>query len=287
MCIRDSDFAALFLTLGIIKGSIGAIEAKAKLDRIRNLIGKWVSFQDVEGCTVGRLEYDEALGEIKILHYNRKMPNFESMTEEEIRKYNPPKSGALWSILKSKQWHTIRPVGREYDLARGARANQSLRAGRQNKVIETFERLLETEFGDYILSSTGCLARIYGNITRINIELDESLDPNMQLRLAEILRPDSRQEFAASTHCSVSKNSGAVLSELNGCAILEAGRCIEDCMAATIGTHRIVLLGRNSINYEECAQLIKNAYYHRCGDEALVPHVKTPLSIKYLSFYHA
>jgi hypothetical protein len=287
LCLPRIDYAAAFFAVGIIKQSHQGDPVADQLARLQKLKGCWVSFVDGGRSRVGLLETvpEDIGGQCKILHYKKKLPDFESMTEEERKRYVPPKSGGLWSVLGPDSWSSIKPAGRDFDSERGARADQVARATKQSARIQAFNRYFSADLGDEILSSRRCHVWIYGNTTRIHSEISESLIPNEDLCLAEILRPDSQPEYTTSAHCSVAAGKD-IRVEADSMVVLEAGRCLADQLAATEDCHRVVLLGRNSPSYGESAQFVLDAQARRHAADALQPDLSCPISIKYLFFYH-
>jgi hypothetical protein len=288
LCLPRIDYAAAFFVTGIIKQSHQGEPVHDQLARLQKLKGRWVSFVEGGRTGVGLLEKvpEDIRDQCKILHYKKKLPDFESMTEEERKRYVPPRSGGLWSLLRADKWSSIKPVGRDFDSHKGARSNQVVKATKQSSRIQAFNRYFSTDLGDEILSSRRSHVWIYGNATRIHSEVFETLIPNEDLRLAEILRPDSHAEYAASAHCSIAAGKSISL-EADSMVVLEAGRCLADQLAATERCHRTILLGRNSPSYDESAQLVMDAYARRHADDAPQPDLSCPISIKYLFFYHA
>jgi hypothetical protein len=287
LCLPRVDYAAVLFAIGIIKHSYQGEPVPDQLGRLRKLKGAWVSFVEAGRTGVGRLEQvpDDVDGQCKILHYKKRLPNFDCMTAEERKRYVPPKSGGLWTLLRADRWSSIKPAGRDFDSERGARADQVVRATTQSARIQAFNRYFSADFGDDILSSRSCNLCIYGNATRIHSEIFETLIPNEDLRLAEILRPDSQPEYATSAHCTVASEA-SITPKAGSIVIFEARRRLADQLAATEDCDRTVLLGRNSPNYAESAQLVMDAYALRHADDPPQPDFTCPMSIKYLLFYH-
>src|SRR5262249_37942732 len=211
-------------------------------------------------------------------HYKKKLPDFASMTADERKQYIPPKSGGLWSLLGADKWSSIKPAGRDFDSQKGARSDQVRKATQQRSQINAFNRHFRTALGDEILSSKGSCVWIFGNLTRIQREIFEPLIGKEELRLAEILKPDSQPEYAGCAHCSIAAGKNISL-DADSIVILEAGRCLADHIVAAQHCNRIILLGRNSPSYSESAQLILDAQSGRHADDAPEPNLSCPISM--------
>jgi len=68
--------------------------------------------------------------------------------------------------------------------------------------------------------------------------------------------------------------------------IAEASRSLGDLLQDSRDKHRIVLLGRNSADYAECANLVHDAFERR-KDMTQNLTSELPEAIRSLSFYHS
>src|SRR5262249_38088792 len=149
------NFAAALIAIGVIKRTHQGDAVDNQLARLKKLKGCWVSFVEGGRTSVGLLEKvpEDTRGHCSILHYKKKLPDFDSMSEEQRKRYIPPKSGGLWSLVSADNWPSIKPTGRDFDCQKGARAAEVAKANRQSSRIQAFNQYFGTDLGDEILSS--------------------------------------------------------------------------------------------------------------------------------------
>jgi hypothetical protein len=291
VCLPRIEFAALFMAFGVIKWKACRASPKQGLQRLRALLGTWVSYEHNGVTKVGRLDHvpENGDGYVKILDFKgKKVPNFGDMSLEERKRYIPPKSAGLWHLVESEWWATIKPVGREFDEQRGARAHQVARIASAARDSSIVEKLIGSGGEFWLMTSQEKPICMFGCKSRLDEELQEDI-PLMKnfgrLKLSPILRPAGSEEYAASSHISVGTCRKMQCVDPESICIIEGGRLLEDNLLTSSGNNRVVLLARNTPSYEEAAQIVKNAFLHRIK-EFSVNCVKLPLHIKVLSFIH-
>jgi hypothetical protein len=291
VCLPRIEFAALFTALGVIGWRIGKADPKEGLERLRAMLGTWISFEVGGAFKVGRLEHvpEDEKGPVRILESKgKKPPNFDDMSLEERKKYTPPKSCGVWHLVEPRWWSTIKPVGREFNEARGARAGQIKQVAVTARNTGAVERLLGLGAEHWLLTSQERPVCIFGCKSRLDAELKEDIplaDNSEKNKMSALLRPAGCQEYAASSHVRIETCAkiGSVASE--SVCIIEAGRSLEDNLRGSSENNRIILFGRHAPSYEQIAQAVQNAFYCRKA-EFVIDSVNTPIQIKFVSFIH-
>jgi hypothetical protein len=270
LCVPRLDFAAAFIGVGIISKYLTVAEFLSEEQRIKDLVGKSVVFDTGTGNRIaGRLEYCEIRGDYKICEYAR-------------RKSLKSSYGA--HVLERKDWNAVRPVNCEFSLERRVSRTQIARISKRLSSLDS----LGPVFGlplEEAATDSACLFTIFGNKSRLHDELRQNLEEGTPSSLQGILRPQSLQEFESSFRCRLESRDSRLF---DGCGIViaEASRSLSDLLLSSRSKHRVVLLGRNSADYEECSSIVLDAFGRR---KDLMPSLTSdlPQAVQSLTFYHS
>jgi hypothetical protein len=285
------EFAALFIALGVLKWKAGKGAQQEGVDKLRSMLGTWVSYESNGITRVGRLDYVPQSADycIKILEFKgRKLPNFEELSFEARKNYNPPKSGGLWHFVTPPFWPTVKPVGREFNEERGARADQVKRIASAARNSEVTEKIVGPGRQHWLMTSREKPVCIFGSKSRLAEELYENISlarSSDKFRLSDLLRPVGANEYAASSHVLIGSCANMAQVDSETICVIEAGRLLEDNLRSSSGNNRVVLLAHSVPSYEQTAHIVKNAYFRRMADFVLefgyrLTHIET------LSFSH-
>ena len=266
LCLPRVDYAAVLLGLGIVRQHFNSSSPRYDEERMKSLIGHYVSFESDARTIVGFVEYCEIFKDFKVTCYKRE-------------------SAAFSIVLSQNDWAKVKPTGRDFNPKRRVGNGQIRGIKEQNLSISMLSRLTGCEFSEAFLRDCGCLFTIYGNKTRIDLELSGSLFEGEEACLEKILRPKGHVEYEDSFHCSIEGHKSKMDHFNDTMVIIESGRSLSDQLAATQKLNRIILLGRNSVNYDECAAQVMETFANRraSGPES---SPDLPASIRCLSFYH-
>lgn len=262
LCLPCVDFAAAFLGLGIIKSHFGDAPIQSSREQLNSLIGQGVIYNKGKKTCVGTLAFSPNCGRFKV----------------ELKKN-------LCEMLDENDWPYIRPTGKVYGGKRRLHKDQVERIAGQTHSITTLRRLLRCRLGHAAPSSSGLIFSVYGNKARLFQELRGSLFPNGDVTPASILRPKGHPDYDEYFHCDIHANRQPIIDENEAILILEASRNLADQLAASRSRNRIVLLGRNSVDYQDSAHVVQQA---SSVGRSEVPSIDVKLlpSIKLMKFYH-
>lgn len=270
LCVPRLDFAAVFIGVGIISKYLAVAEFSSEEQRIKDLVGQHVVFDTGIGKKIaGRLEYSDTCRDYKICEYDRP------------KSY---KSSYAAHVLETKDWKGVRPVNCEFSLERRVSRTQIARLSKRLSCLD----LLGPIFGlplEETATDSACLFTIFGNKSRLHDELHQNLEEGTPSSLLGILRPQSLQEFESSFRCKL-ESRGSRMFDGGGIVIAEASRSLGDVLLSSRRKHRVVLLGRNSADYEECSSIVLDAFGRR---KDLMPSLTSdlPQAARSLTFYHS
>lgn len=284
LCLPRVDYAAAFLGLGIMKARCTSGNSDGEQERLKQLVGKWVSFESPRKTAVGILEHCEDSEEFSIRLYS-KIPKEESMTEEEWKNFQPPKVTAAWTVLMPKHYSKVHPTGRAFNEQRRVGTNQIQSVVSQNHSVTTLNKLLGTNFAEAFPEMTKSPFCIIGNKSRIQNELTDPLFENEKTCLAEILRPGYLAKYSDSRCCDILSARALNTDGSPSVVMTEGSRNLADTLVSSRGTNRIILLGRNSPAYEESVECLMDEFSIRKTE---APEIKSESStaIITLPFYH-
>jgi hypothetical protein len=263
LCLPCFDFAAAFLGIGILKVRLAASSAESQKDRMASLVGQWVSFEGKRKTNVGILEFCENKKRFMI----------------KLEKHG------LWTVLDEEDWGRVRPTGREFNPNRRLSHRQTEKITDQNRSISTFSDFFAFDRWGAALDNSGLIFSIYGNKSRMNQELSESLFPDDEASLGKIIRPEAHPDYGESFHCTLEASRASMPDDDAALVIIEAGRALPDQIAESRHLNRVVLLARNAADYDDCAAvMMEQSSLRITGDPAL--DIPLPGSIGVLPFYH-
>lgn len=270
LCVPRIDFAAVFVGVGIISKYLAVAEFSSEEQRIKDLVGQHVIFDTGNGKKIaGRLEYSEICCDYKICEYER------------------PKSlesSYAAHVLERKDWKAVRPVNCEFSLERRVSRTQIARLSKRLSSLDSLGPIFGLPLEE-TATDPACLFTIFGNKSRLQDELHQNLDEGTPSSLQGILRPQSLPGFQASFRCRLAGRDTCLLDDC-GILIAEASRSLGDLLLGSRSKHRIVLLGRNSADYEECSNIVLDAFARRKDPMPDIP-CDLPQAIRILAFFHA
>jgi hypothetical protein len=274
LCMPRLNFAALCIGVGILCKHINSAKSSSEEQKIKELLGQSVIFNKGTKKIGGILEYCEIRNSYKILQYDR----------TKKRKLKPGDSLAKAVVLARNEWNAVRSADFEFSLERGASKAQIERLSVRLSALEA----LAPVFGipnDADANEAKCLFTVAGNKTRVLDELTQDLQVGTFSCLKGILRPQSFPEFASSFRCRL-ESSKCQITDDSGILIAEASRSLGDLLRSSRSKHRVVLLGRNSAEYEECSNLILDAFRSRKNGMPDVIY-DLPQTLRVLAFYQS
>jgi hypothetical protein len=266
LCLPRIDYAAAFVGIGMVKRRFPCNPTASQEGRMKNLLGKWVSFGSGPNAVVG------------ILAWCSVEKTFEIKTKVN-------KGVTELHEIAPEYWASVRPVGRELNAGRCLSNRQIQKIEEQNSSISTLSRLLGCDLSEPALGRSGSIFSIYGNKTRLNQELSDSLFADEEACLGKVLRPRGHADYEDSFHCAIEGHQSEIPDDEATILIIESGRSLPDQLAASRKFNRVVLLGRNSVNYDECAAQVMEEFTMLQADGP-EPDPELPESIRYLAFYH-
>jgi len=276
LCLPRVEFAAAFLGLGILKMMTNEQMLPSQEEhRIRGLLGEWVTFQGTKRKPViGQLEYFENEKKYKI--------------REPVKQNDKKKIGAssgLLHVLRTQDFDKVQRAGRSYNQNRRVGSNQFRKVISQNNSLSVLGKMLTCELEHLQSQPPGDVFNIYGNRSRIDSDMLQSLMLGQNVCLADALRPSSLRDYEESHRCQVFP-ARSVLPEDGACiVIIEGSRGLPDQLSATSNSNRIILLARNSPCYEECVDSVLDRYRLRKGDLSEPIMVNSKLIIS-RAFFH-
>jgi hypothetical protein len=182
------------------------------------------------------------------------------MTLEKRLAFKPPMSGALWTVLHTKDWPFIMPIGREFNEARRVGSHQIERIVNTNESISNQSKFFDFDFSKLNISNNKSIFDIYCNKSRINREISESLSSDSDAIPSEILKPKESNFDKSTNYCEIKSNKIELNSIRGSIMLIESGNLLSDHLFQSRKFHRVILLGRNMPNYQESAHLITQEY---------------------------
>jgi hypothetical protein len=263
LCLPCINYAAAFLGIGLLKaGSTHKLE-ESHQKRLESLLGCWVSYTKMKLTSIGILEFCEVTAKFKI---------------------RTQKHG-LWDMLNTEDWILVRPIGREFNPNRRLNKQQITKILSQNQSLHEFSEVFGFDLWKPALEKSGCIFSMFGNKTRLHQELTQPLFPGYNSSLVDILRPEGHLDYGQSFHCTVVANRSTMPDTIGALVIIEAGRALPDQIAQSKHLNRILLLPRNSADYEQCAGLVMEEFSLRQEDSPQIQG-KLPESLRSLQYYH-
>jgi len=251
LCLPRVDYAAAFLGLGILKSQLESNESQGER-RMKDLLGRYVICQDGRNKTrLGFLEYCEINKDYKITEYSRKNTSFS------------------W-VLNNEDWQNVSPVGISFNRERRLNESQIKSVKAEAHSLFQINRHFNCSFSRSIFENPQCAFIVRGNKARISEEILSPLSICGNLALETVLRPKNETKYAESFHCSVeSFRSTCDMQDDNSIVIIEASRNLSDDLVSFKKRNRIILLGRNSVSYDESSSLIMDTFYRRKTEKKL------------------
>lgn len=276
LCLPRVDFAAVFIGAGIISKHLSSDQTLPEEQRMKQLIGKSVVLDAGDGCTiVGKLEYCDINHDYKISEFDR------SKTSTSAH----AKVLASAVVLDKKDWRAVRPAGRQFSSERRVGRHQIQKLNKHASASKSLGGLLGLSLHEVRAEDARCLFTIVGTRSRLHEELTQDLQQENSSSLAGVLRPQYLPDFASSFRCRVESRSSQ-LTEVSGIFLIEASRYLGDHLSGSRGATRVILLGRNSADYDECANtLIAGFAAH--GETMPGAVENLPPTIKSLAFYNS
>jgi hypothetical protein len=285
LCLPRIDYAAALVGVGIMKSRIPNAEIETDEKRLQKHVGQWVSYMNLSGKTqVGTLEYCNINKKFKLQIYNKKFPEPDSMSEEAWRKLKPPKSNALWRVLNQEDLIGVHPTGKKFNPGRRVAKNQIKKITSETASISNLSELFGCELEAASIEDSGILFSVFGNKTRISEEVSNSLFPEMEARIEEVIRPRTSLPEKGIFQCTVETARSTMPDDDRIIVIIEADRSLPDQLVASRKFNRIVLLGRNAAGYDESARCVMQEFDNRREDCELASG--SIEAIVTLSFYH-
>ncbi len=269
LCLPCFDYAAAFLGIGILKVRLAVSSAESQKDRMTSLVGQWVSYEGKFSLKSKRKT------DVGILEFCKSDKIFMIKLEKH----------GLWTVLHEEDWDRVRPTGRDFNPKRRLSHRQTEKIEDQNRSISTFSDLFTFDLWGTALNNSGLIFSIYGNKTRLNHELSESLFHKDNASLGKIIRPEGHPDFGDSFHCSLETSRSPMPVDDESLVIIEAGRALPDQIAGSKHLNRIVLLARNTADYADCAALMMEQSSLRIGGNPALD-IQLPASLSVLTFYH-
>lgn len=263
LCLPCMAYAAAFTGVGVIKKRFSASSCDSQRERLKSLLGNWVSITISDKTEVGILEFDPRADAFEI----------------KLEKHG------LWKVVDEKDWSSIRPIGRDFNPNRRLSQRQKNKVEDQNRSISTLSDLFDCNLWETVLDKSGRLFSIYGNKTRLNRELTEPLIEGKEASLGRILRPEGQSDYGESCHCSLESNRSAMPREEGALVIIEGGRNLPDQLAASRHLHRVVLLARNAADYEICAGCMMSEASLKATERPVI-NINFPPAMGMISFFH-
>jgi hypothetical protein len=275
LCLPRVDFAAVFIGVGIISKHLSVAELLSDEQRIKGLIGQNVFFETRNGRKiVGRLEYCEISYDYKVCEYSKTKKNSLKAGDSVSKKH----------VLNKKDWNTVQPTDCKFDLERGASRIQIDKSLTRMSNLDSLGPIFDIPRDSGIYEAR-CLFSAVGNKSRLYDELDQNLQEDAPSSLRGIVRPQSLPEYESSFRCRLESRDYQMQ---DGCGILiaESSRSLGDLLHGNRNKHRIVLLGRNTADYGECSNLVRDAYARRTNG---MPNLTSdlPEALRSLAFYHS
>jgi hypothetical protein len=276
LCLPRVDFAAVFIGAGIISKHLSSGQILPEEQRMKQLIGKSVVLDKGDGnTTVGTLEYCDVYHDYKISEFDRSKKS----TSAQVKVI------ASAVVLDKKDWCAVRPAGRQFSSERRVGRHQIEKLNKHASASKSLGSLLGLSLHEIRAEEARCLFTIFGTRRRLHDELTQDLEQENNSSLAGVLRPQYLPEFASAFRCRVESRGGQPTEDC-GILLLEASRNLGDHLAATRAANRVILLGRNSADYEECANTMIADFAIR-GEMMPGSVTNLPATIKSLAFYNS
>ena len=210
---------------------------------MRELLGRYVICEGKSHSgRLGFLEYCEIKNDFKVTEFSRQNASFS------------------W-VLDKEDWPKITPVGLSFNRERRLSASQVRHVEEEALSLMRINRLFECSFGCSIFEKprTAFIAR--GNKSRIFEEISSPLALDGNPILEAVLRPSHEERYSSSFHCSVeSCRAKSENQDNNAIIILEGDRNLPDDIVKYRKRNRIIIMGRNSLSYDESASQLMEEY---------------------------
>jgi len=275
LCLPRLDFAALFIGVGIISKYLAFAQSQSEENRIKDLIGRSVILELENGKKIGgRLEYCEDSHKYKVCEY----------VKTKKKKFNLGESVSIKHVLNEKHWNGVRPSDLEFNSERSVSPAQIDRSCSRTSSLALLGPIFDIP-PNASANEAKCLFSAVGNKSRMHDELEQDLLKESASSLRAILRPLSLSEYDSSFRCRLESRDFRVLDD-SGIMIAEASRCLGDLLHYSKKKHRVVLLGRNSADYQECSNLVRDAFERR-KNLILNVGINLPKAFRSLAFHHS
>lgn len=275
LCLPRLDFAAMFIGVGIISKYLAVAPSQSEENRIKDLIGRSVIFELGNGKKIGgRLEYCEDSHRYKVCEY----------VKTKKKTFNLGESVSIKHVLDEKQWNGVRPADLEFNSERGASRAQIDRSCSRTSSLASLGPIFDIS-PNIAANEAKCLFSAVGNKSRMHEELEQDLQKETASSMRAILRPQSLSEYHSSFRCRLESKDYRALDD-SDIMIAEASRTLGDLLHCSRNKYRVVLLGRNSADYQECSNLVLDAFERR---KNLTPKtgIVLPNAFRALAFYHS
>jgi hypothetical protein len=275
LCLPRLDFAALFIGVGIISKYLAFAQSQSEENRIKDLIGRSVILELENGKKIGgRLEYCEDSHKYKVCEY----------VKTKKKKFNLGESVSIKHVLNEKHWNGVRSADLEFNSERSVSRAQIDRSCSRTSSLALLGPIFDIP-PNASANEAKCLFSAVGNKSRMHDELEQDLLKESASSLRAILRPLSLSEYDSSFRCRLESRDFRVLDD-SGIMIAEASRCLGDLLHYSKNKHRVVLLGRNSADYQECSNLVRDAFERR-KNLILNVGINLPKAFRSLAFHHS
>jgi len=287
VCLPRVDYAGLFIGLGILTGRTKATQTSDFEKKMAALRGKYVIFQPLTGRNkAGILNFSESTGNYSVRHFNKKTPNFEDLPLEKRLRYRPPAVASSSTILHRADWEHVHPAGKSFNPTRRVSRTEVERICTQLSKLSKLASLFSSSILLNGPDGGKSVFTLVGNRTRLLSEMSADLLPANEACLEGVLRPQGNPNYAESFNCKIDTCRSFLLGGAEGVLVFEATRHLGDHLVASRNHCRVILLARNSADYEDCAgQIIEQRTLVNRENPAV--QTELPLSIRYLAFFHA
>lgn len=272
LCIPKIDFATSFIALGVIINSSDNYTTSYNLDKLKQMLGTWVSFQGKHRREIGWLSFvpEDETGMIVITMYKKKLPDFSKMSSKDAHSYTPPKCKSCEELLIAKRWHSIQSVieSNSLEIENGVNT-RAYRTGLNQDRTKRVKSIFNANQAQWITQTSNIETTLICNRARLTEEISQPIlfnDSTEKIKLESILRPASTPSFKGSEHSLIIPNSRLKNTELHGICLVEGGPNLCDALRATRAKNRIILIERCAPSYSNCARTLREAYAEREAD---------------------
>jgi hypothetical protein len=251
LCLPCVDYASAFLGLGILKARLEENESTGE-ERMRNLLGRYVICEGKSNLgKLGFLEYCEINKDFKITEFSRKNSSFS------------------W-VLNEEDWSKITPVGLSFNRERRLSASQIKHIEEEAISVMRINRLFQCGFGNAIFENPRTAFIVRGNKARIFEEITNPLSLEGNPILESVLRPRYEDRYSSSFHCSIESIRASIDNKDNdSIIIIEADRNLPDELISSRKKNRIIIMGRNTVSYDDSASQVIEAFSRRHSESKL------------------